>query len=234
MTSPFARSRCFTAIAFAALLPLAQNARAQSPTYVGEAVVAKASVLGLVNVAIEDTGALPSTGGSLSTELLHASVPSLLNLDLLSASTNGANSQTNSAASVADVTVSALGIYISASVLNSNAAASCTTATGSSTILGLTVNGLSIDVTGAPNQTIPLIVGSLIINEQISSITTSPTLNAGDMLVNALHLSVDGIADVVVSSSHAGVKCPVSKGCGALVKAPRDLGKGKPADVPCF
>jgi hypothetical protein len=27
------------------------------------------------------------------------------------------------------------------------------------------------------------------------------------MLVNALHLSVLGIADVVISSSHAGLKC---------------------------
>ena len=63
-------------------------------------------------------------------------------------------------------------------------------------------------VTGAPNQTIPLLLGSLVINEQISSIVNTPTFTSADLLVNALHLKIAGIADVVISSSHAAVACP--------------------------
>jgi hypothetical protein len=183
----------------------------QSTTYKGEAAVASVKALGLVNLSIDDTGPLPSSGGARSVELAHVDVPGLLDLHLLDASTNGANNQVNSAASVANVTLSVAGVYITASVLTSNATASChpgsASAGGTSTIAALTVNGLSVNVTGQPNQTIPLIVGSLVINEQISSTTTSPNSSSADIVVNALHLRVDLLADVVISSSHAGMTC---------------------------
>jgi len=192
------------------MLGLAQLSAAQGVSYTGEAAVANVNVLGVLNASIEDTGPLPYYGGSLSTELLSLNVPNLLDLNLLSASTDGENRQTNSAASVTEVTLTAAGVNITASVLTSNASASCAPAvSGTSTIVGLKVNGLSVKVTGAPNQTIPLLVGSLIINEQISSVVDTPELVSADMLVNALHLKVLGIADVVISSSHAGVSCPV-------------------------
>jgi hypothetical protein len=202
-----------TVLAVACLVALAGIGRAQTRTvtYTGEAAVATAKVLGLAKVSVEDTGPLPPTGGSLSTELAHVGIPPLLDLHLLSASTNGANHQTNSTASVANVTLSVAGLYITASVLTSNATAFCqagnATASGSSTIAALTVNGRSITVTGQPNQTVPLIVGSLVINEQISTITTSPYLSSSDIVVNALHLKVDLVADVTISSSHAGMSC---------------------------
>jgi hypothetical protein len=195
------------------ILVLAQIASAQSVTYTGEAAVAKVNVLGVVSASIEDTGPLPANGGSLSTELLSANLPDVLSLNLLSASTNGENNQVNSSASVAQVNLSAAGVNVAASVLTSNATAACSpSVTGSSTIAGLTVNGLKVKVTGAPNQTIPLLVGSLVINEQISSVSNSPTSTSADMLVNALHLRVAGIADVVISSSHAAVSCTLSSG----------------------
>jgi len=200
-------------LALAGLVATHGIGSAQPPTtiYTGEAAVVTARVLGLAKISLEDTGPLPSSGGSQSVELLHASIPSLLDLNLLSASTSGANHNTNSAASVANVTLSVAGIYVTASVLTSNATAFCqdgtASASGSSNILALTVNGLSINVTGRPNQTIPLIIGSLVINEQISSITTSPTASTADIVVNALHLKVDPIADVAISTSHAGMSC---------------------------
>jgi hypothetical protein len=202
-----------TALAAACLIALPAVARAQQPTttYTGEAVVADAKALGIVNVSLEDTGPLPSSGGSRATELANVDLPDLLDAHLLEASTNGANHQTNSAASVANVTLSAAGVYITAAVLTSNAAAFCqpghASASGTSTIAALTVNGLSVTVTGQPNQTVPLIVGSLVMNEQVSSITTSPSLSSADMVVNALHLRVNLVADVVISSSHAGMSC---------------------------
>jgi hypothetical protein len=60
---------------------------------------------------------------------------------------------------------------------------------------------------GEPNQTVPLLVGSLIISEQIGSLSSSSCGGSANMRVNAIHLTVLGIADVVISSSQAGVSC---------------------------
>jgi hypothetical protein len=188
------------------LLAAAQNAIAQY-NYIGDAAAAKANVLGAINATISDTGSLPNTGGSLSAELANANVPGILDLHLLSASTTGQDNNTHSQASVTDVTIHVAGINITASVLASNANASCAglaTVNGGSTIAALKVNGVSVNVTGAPNQVIPLIVGSLIINEQLSSVTNNPGSNEADIVVNALHLKVNLLADVVISRSHAG------------------------------
>jgi hypothetical protein len=203
------KSRYWIALPLATfLLALPKHGLAQATTYRGEAVVAEVRAL-FVNVALSDTGPLPSNGGSLSTSLLNATVPGLVGLHLLNADTQGVNSRTDSQASVALATITAAGIHITASILTSDASAACqggqVSLSGSSQIAALTVNGLSITVTGEPNQTVPLLVGSLVINEQIGSTTTNPL--GGDMLVNALHLRALGAVDVVISSSRAGITC---------------------------
>jgi hypothetical protein len=192
------------------LLALPQPGRAQGTTYRGEAAAAEVRAL-FVNVAVSDTGPLPSSGGSLSASLLDVTVPGLVGLHLLNADTTGVDSRTDSQASVALATVTAAGIHITASILTSEASAACQIGhvelSGNSQIAALTVNGVSITVTGEPNQTVPLLVGSLVINEQIASSSTTPFFTSGDMLVNALHLQVLGAVDVVISSSKAGVTC---------------------------
>jgi hypothetical protein len=192
------------------LLALPQPGSAQGTTHRGEAAAAEVRAL-FVNVALSDTGPLPSSGGSLSASLLNVTVPGLAGLQLLNAETNGAGSRTDSQASVALATVTAAGINITASILKSESSAACqgnhVELSGNSQIAALTVNGLSITVTGEPNQTVPLLVGSLVINEQIASSSTTPFSVSGDMLVNALHLQVLGAVDVVISSSRAGVTC---------------------------
>jgi hypothetical protein len=174
-------------------------------------VVASVDVLGVVNVAISDTGQLPASGGSLSAQLADVDLPGLLDLQLLSADTDGESNQTNSEASEVNLTLSVAGVHIQASVLTSNATAFCSsnnaTVGGTSSIAAFTVNGRSIKITGAPNQTIPLLVGALVINEQISSIVNTMNYTSADMMVNALHLRVNGLASVVISSSHAGITC---------------------------
>jgi len=201
-----------------AAMPAIGNAQQQTTTYEGEAVVASVNVLGIKTV-VSDTGPLPSSGGSLSTQLASFDLPGVLDLRLLTASTTGGSFRTSSQASVANVNVSAAGVGITASVLTSNATAQACggntpSVSGGSTIADLKVNGLSITVTGAPNQTVPLLIGTLIINEQISSVSTSPNGGSAEMLVNALHLKVLGLADVVVSSSRAGVVC--GAGCVSI------------------
>jgi len=101
-------SRTFVLLA-GCLLVLARSGSAQGVTYTGEAVVARVNALG-VNVSLQDTGALPSAGGSLSTELAAVSVPNLVDLHLLSANTVGENNQTNSDASVTNVTITAASV----------------------------------------------------------------------------------------------------------------------------
>jgi hypothetical protein len=212
------RSRISTAGAAVLLLGFAGLAGAQSVTYSGQGVVVNANVLGVIDAAISDTGALPNSGGSLSTSLLNFQLPPILGLNLLSASTSGGNNQTNSQASVANVSLSVANVNITASVLTSNATALCSTSTastnGNSTIADLKVNGLSVRISGAPNQTIPLLVGSLVINEQTSSVSISSSGNTAALTVNALHLHVDLLADVVISSSQAGVACTGGSGSG--------------------
>jgi len=53
-------------------------------------------------------------------------------------------------------------------------------------------------VTGQPNQTIPIFGGRVVVNEQQQILPSGRT-------VNALHVIVDGIADVVIASATAGI-----------------------------
>jgi hypothetical protein len=92
--SNFAGIRILPAALPAALLfvfPGTSKAQTQTTEYMGEATVAAVSVLGFVNVSIEDTGPLPKSGGSLSIELAQLDTPNLLDLHLLDASTTGAS-----------------------------------------------------------------------------------------------------------------------------------------------
>src|SRR5713101_6585390 len=72
------------------------------------------------------------------------------------------------------------------------------TGSGISTLSNLAINGTPIAVTGDPNQTIWVPGGQVIINEQ----TISPT---GTAVVNALHVAITGVADVVIASATAGI-----------------------------
>ena len=192
----------------------AQSASANNTTFSGEATVVQATVLGLPPIVLSDTGALDSTGGAREASLLDANVPGLLTAEVLHASTVGQGQRSSSEASVANVTLTVGGNTISAGLLRARATAECHNGTasvsGSSEIVDLVVNGQAIVVSGQPNQTISLPVGRVIINEQQSSVSG----NTGDITVNALHVMVDGVADVIISSAHADITCggPVCPG----------------------
>src|SRR5437667_7355170 len=189
----------------------AQSASANNTTFSGEATVVQATVLGLPPVVLSDTGALDSTGGAREASLLDASVPGLLTAEVLHASTVGQGQRSSSEASVANVTLTVGGNTITARLLRASATAEChngvASVSGSSDIVDLVVNGQAIVVSGAPNQTIALPIGSIIINEQRSD-------RVGDLTVNALHVMIDGAADVIISSAHADITCggPVCPG----------------------
>jgi hypothetical protein len=173
-------------------------------TYSGRATVLRAAVLGLQPITLVDAGPLPPDGGADDKSLLDATVPGLLSVVILHASTVGEGNHSRSEASVAQLSLAAGGNTISAGFLMARAEARCTgggaTTSGSSEIAELTINNQSIVVSGQPNQTVPLLNGQVVINEQ----TTGP----GEITVSALHVVVNGVADVVVSSAHADIGCP--------------------------
>jgi hypothetical protein len=184
----------------------------QATSYSGRATVVQATVLGL-STTLVDAGPLPPSGGAAEASLLNASVPGLLTAEVLHATTVAQGNSSQSEASVAELALTVGGNSISAGLLEARATAMCTdagaTASGSSDIATLSVNGQTIAVSGAPNQTVSLPNGRLIINEQTSA-------GPGDITVNALHIIVDGIADVVISSAHADITCqaaPPPPGC---------------------
>ena len=185
------------------------SAQAAETTYSGRAVVVQAQVLGLQPVVLADTGYLPSSGGAQEASLLGASVPGLLTANVLHAATVGQGNQTRSAASVADVDLTAAGNHVTADFLMARATAKCgpggVSFSGSSDVAVLTINGQRIAVTGEPNQTVALPGGGkVVINEQNSN---------GGITVNALHVVVPGVADVVISSATAGVSCASPPPC---------------------
>ncbi len=176
----------------------------QATSYSGRATVLQATVLGFSPVVLADAGPLPPSGGAEEASLLNASVPGLLTAEVLHASTVGQGNASRSEASMAELSLTVAGNTISAGLLQARATAACrdggATASGNSDIATLSVNGQSITISGAPNQTVPLPVGEVIINEQMSN-------GAGDITVNALHVKVPGAADVIVSSAHADITC---------------------------
>jgi hypothetical protein len=181
----------------------------QNTSYSGRATVVQATVLGgapIAPITLVEAGPLPSSGGADEKALLEANVPGLLTAEVLHAATSGRGSRSSSEASVAELSVTAGGNSVSAGFLMARAEAKCTdgtaSASGSSEIARLRINDQTIVVSGAPNQTIALPNGRVIINEQQGA--------PGDITVNALHIIVDGIADVVVASAHADIGCPTA------------------------
>src|SRR5882724_8208035 len=172
-------------------------------TFSGEAVALKANALG-ITVSLSDTGALPTSGGNLSTSVASVNVLGLASADALKSTSSGSGTTSQSQSSVANVSL--LGGLIAADVVKSNSSAACSggqaSVTGSAEIVGLFAAGQSVLVS-TPNLAISLPGGiSLIVNEQ----TSSSGGNTGSMTVNALHVKGPSI-DIVVASAQSGITC---------------------------
>lgn len=191
------------------------SAAAQATVYSGRATVLSANVLS-IPVTLVDTGPLPSGGGILYESLLDLSLPGVVSAGIAHASTVGQNKYVYSEAGVVDASITVAGLSITADILMAQAEALCPkpnqgNVKGSSIIAGLMLNGQPINVTGKPNQTIslPLGLGQLVLNEQVV------TKNGKDasITVNALHLTVTGVADIVIGHAEAGVSCAKKTQC---------------------
>src|SRR5258707_9753580 len=192
---------CLTAIL--AFSPVASFSQA-TITFSGEAVALKANALG-IPLALSDTGALPASGGNLSTSVASVNVLSLASADALKSTSSGSGATSQSQSSVANLSL--MGGLVAADVVKSNSKATCSggqaSVTGSAEIVGLVAAGQSILVSN-PNLAISLPGGiSLVVNEQ----TSSSGGNSGSLTVNALHVKGPSI-DIIVASAQSGVTCP--------------------------
>jgi len=209
--------RCLIAVALSMALlawPAASDAQlgglpsplpspATTSTVVGDAAAARSSVLGILGTAttaaLADTGTLTSANDARDASMLAGGIPSTLSGETLSASTISWANQVDSEASLGNLNMTVAGVGITADFVMAQASQVLGAAgTGSSILNNLAINGTPIAVSGAPNQAIAVPGGQVIINQQTIS-------SSGAAVVNALHVTVAGVADIVVASATAGI-----------------------------
>jgi hypothetical protein len=186
------------------LWPAAGTAQLAAQNVAGQASAVQATVFGgLLGAATTTTlagsGTLSGVNDERDVGQDPGSVPSLLSAEALNAFTYSYPDEVDSGASLANVNLTVGGVAISADSVMARASQVLGAAGGgSSTIDNLAINGVSVVVTGDPNQTISIPGGQMVINEQTISST-------GTAVVNALHVTINGVADVVIASATAGI-----------------------------
>jgi hypothetical protein len=179
------------------LLPIGGGGTTQTVT--GTASAVQATSLGIVTITtLASTGTLSGLTDAREASQLVGNVPGLLGAEALHATSIGLSDRVASQASLGNLALGIGATSIGADAVLAQAEAAAGSATGSSVLGNLTLNGAPLDVSDAPNQTISIPGGRLVINEQ--------TATAGGIVVNALHLVVDGVADVVLGSATAAVQ----------------------------
>src|SRR5256886_15511520 len=136
---------------------------------------------------------------------------------------------TNVGASMANANLTISGNQISADFLMARSAASCgpgPSVAGSSQLQNLVINGQTITVTGAPNQTVQLPNGTATINEQSSSVVGS----SGGLAAIALHVTTrdpltgQQLADAMLAPVDAQIDCQAGSGpAGGLTRRGGDV-----------
>src|SRR5258708_15713052 len=198
----------FTLLITAAMICLAGTLTIQAQTYSGQATAVRSTVTvpaaPVLTNAVNDTGPLPSAGGSITLASASATVPNIITIgaSTVTASGSGTTSQSNASVATLDTNIAgfANALRVRADLVASTTQCTCpaATCTGSSTITNLRTGpgaGTGITVTGAANQTVVITVATvtltIVINEQIVS--------PGSMTVNALHLTLNDTATGIVT-----------------------------------
>jgi len=172
-------------------------------TVSGQARAVQTNVVGplgaITTTVLADTGTLTGSTDWREASAELGSVASLVAGNTFHATAIGWPDQVKSEASVADLSVTVAGTAVGADFVMARASAMQGLAGGATVnIAGLVINGVPVTVTGKPNQTITIPGGRVVINER-------PTSSTGTV-VNALHIAVTGIADVIVASATARVQ----------------------------
>ena len=169
----------------------------------GQASAVRSTVLG-VTTTLAGTGPLSGVDDARGAMEQAAGIPSLGSASTLQAATisniwdHDGTDNVASEASLGDLNLGVVGNLISADFVMARASSLASGAsTGSSEIANLVINGSPVSVSGAPNQTLNLVGGRITLNEQQAS--------AGGMVVNAMHIVIYGVADVVIASASSGI-----------------------------
>jgi hypothetical protein len=177
-------------------------------TYGGRAFAAFVDTSVSAGVTVVDTGPLPPGGGFRSNALLRIPANPILTADTLVAATSGASGVTMSSTSLYGVTALDGGFAeLRAGFVRAEARVDCSGVSGRSDVGGLHFLGVNVLVTGTPNQTITIPgVARLVINEQ----TVVNNGSFHEMRVNALHLTVTGVAELIIGHAEARIDCQVT------------------------
>jgi hypothetical protein len=218
-----------TATALVLLMRGPANLEAQfqttSTTFSGQATVVSGRILG-IPINLVDTGPVDAPGGKLEAHAVcyagesdcDVNLPNLtgdaLSLQVLNATVVAQGDHSRATASVADLALDVAGQTVSASFLQAQATAQCSSGSAfiraESDLAVLVVNGERIAVTGDVNQKVALVdalglaLGTIVINEQIADASGGN----GDVTVSALHISIPAAnTDVVIARAHADIHC---------------------------
>lgn len=168
----------------------------------GQAAAVQATVFGLAGntvLGLANTGTLGSPTDAREASQLTGNLLGALTAEVPQATTVGLGDRVASQASLANLALSIAGSAIGADFLIAEANAAADGArSGAASLTNLSLNGVPVAVTGAANQTMAIPGGTMVINEQQAS--------PAGMVVNALHVIVGGVADVVIGSATAGIQ----------------------------
>jgi len=182
--------------------PTPGQSQAAASMAVGQATAARAVLLGLLGTAtsasLVSTG-ISSTNSESDVAQLTGGIPSLLTAEAINAVTYSYSDEVDSMTSLGNLGLTVAGLSVTADSVVAQASQPLGAAgSGSSYITNLAINGVPIIVTGSPNQTIPVAGGQIVLNEQTVSST-------GSTVVNAIHVALYGVADVVLASANASI-----------------------------
>lgn len=175
-------------------------ATSNSPAVTGNAIAVQATDLsqGTATVTIvADSGSLGGVNDARDASELAPSVPSMLTAETAYVATISWPNEVDSSASVNNLNVTVGGVVISATSVLSMVSSVQGPNSSTTLIDGLAVNGAPVSINGHKNQTVSIPGGQLIINETKNSAST--------ITVNALHIVMNGTADVVIASATAGI-----------------------------
>jgi len=165
----------------------------------GQARAVHASMTGSPATSLSDTGTLSEGGDARTASQSVGSIPNVFAGKTLHAAAVGSSDTVSAEASAGDVSVSIGDVTLVADFVMARVMAGPKIGTGGAvSIHGLSVNGVPVTVTGEKNQTVSIPGGQLVINEQQTTGNTTA--------VNALHMVVSGVGEVIVASASAGVQ----------------------------
>lgn len=173
----------------------------------GSAYAAKVSVTLLGTPAV-NVGplAMSSTSGPTTANLASVNAAGLVTAGVVtsSATLNQETGVVHSQADIADVGIGLAALTGKIGAVNATCDATQAGVTGSSTLAGVNIPGVSVNANPAPNTTINLLLAKIVFNEQIKGGDGSLTVNAVHIYLNA----IVGSGDVVLAQAKCGPAAP--------------------------